>query len=274
MTRLSVLRMVAALPIVFGAIVPASAQEIVWSQTLNLPKGLNLPDGASVDVLGISVGDSYETVRARLEAIRAETPDAPAIEEVEQQLFYNGGGGVISARYVGELRLTRTAPQTTRTEERIVVRFSAPASGSQVIAIERSLDADDQAEQMRVGQLVEALTAKFGGAPDVMERGYLYRYQFDNGARTTAEGRYDCYDFAKTWKAENELSIINSNTGACDVLYEVWTGQGISEDHTAGVTFSIYDNERAKANLAADYAQFNAFVTEYQSSVGRAAPAL
>ena len=274
MTRLSALRFVAALPVVFGVCSPSLAQEIVWSQTLNLPKGLNLPDGISVDILGISVGDSYETVRARLEAIRAETPDAPPLEEREQQLFYNGGGGVISARYVGELRMTRTAPQTTRTEERIVVRFSAPASGSQVIAIERFLDTDDQAEQMRVGQLVEALTAKFGGTPDVMERGYLYRYQFDNGARTTAEGRYDCYDFAKTWKAENELSIINSKGGACDVLYEVWTGQGISEDHTAGVTFAIYDNERAKANLAADYAQFNAFVTEYQSSVGRAAPAL
>jgi hypothetical protein len=51
----------------------ALAQQIEWSQTLNLPKGLNLPQGVKGDMLGIELGESYAQVKARIEAIRQET---------------------------------------------------------------------------------------------------------------------------------------------------------------------------------------------------------
>jgi hypothetical protein len=255
-----------------GTSAPVLGQELAWSETQNLPKGLNLPDGVSLDVLGIAIGDTYETTRARLEALRAEAPDAGPVQEMKTQYFLNTGGGTISAEFVGELRLSRTAPGTGSTSEDIAVRFTAPSSGSQVVAIERKLDAGSQGEQMRLGQLLDAVAAKLGGPADDIGGG-RYRYQFDGGRRAAAEGQYECYDFAKTWHDEGTLDVINKD-GTCDAVYDVLFSEGISDDHARAVTFTVYDNERAKANLAADYAFFNAYVADYQKSVGGVAPAL
>lgn len=253
-----------------------AADDIQWSQTLDLPPGMNLPDGLAADILGISMGEDYASAKARLEAIRAETPDAPPLRESLTQYYLNTAGGSITASFVGEIFLERNVPGAINSEEKIWVRLTAPSSGSQVISVERTIRYLDQSDEIRISDLLAALSGKMGGPPDHPDSkssASLYRYQFDNGRQVPAQNQTDCYDYAETWSDQASLYMINES-GTCDIVLDVQVAAGISDDHARGVTFKLYDNDRAKASLGADYDFFNAYVDSVQNAPGGNTPKL
>ena len=67
-----VLGVVAAL-----AATQARTQTIQWKQSINLPKGLNLPKDVKADILGIELGDSYDELKPKLDALLKESIKQP-----------------------------------------------------------------------------------------------------------------------------------------------------------------------------------------------------
>jgi len=52
------------------------AQQIEWKQVQNTPKGLNLPQGIQLDILGITLGESFDEVKPKFEKLLAEVQPA------------------------------------------------------------------------------------------------------------------------------------------------------------------------------------------------------
>lgn len=291
--RNSVIAMVAIL-----APTAVVADEIVWKTVLETPKGLNLPSGIQPDILGIAIGDTLEEVRTKLEALDPEAmsasgiamPDTGDVAAMAQYMaqkragvdmsapfqeqitsLYMQGPTPIEANYISGMTLEREVEGDA--SEYISVTFSAPSSGSQAIAISRRLELRDQNNQVRISQLIDALAQRFGSAPDMLSTGQ-YKYQFDDGKRVAPQGGYDCFNFAETWgTSANTLENINPD-GTCDVGYDISFGLGISDEHARSVTFALYDNERAKANLGADFRFFDDYVEQVRAGTGGAVPAL
>jgi hypothetical protein len=261
----------------------SNAQQIDWKQTINLPKGLNMPQGVSADILGIQLGDTYEEASAKLEKIKAEA-NAPAesdkkIGKTERIIqLATPGGNLIKASYIGALRLDvdrmRGSPKGSET---VQVFFSAPSSGYQVLGVKRVLTYSNQQEQIRISDLVAALKAKYKSEPQVYPAGGTtkYLFQFDNGRAFVPPN-------AKPWTCGihisgslDEVNVKRFNEyGFCDVILHVEVRTGISNDHAQAVTFWLADNERTKQNVLADYAFFNGYARQYQQRSGGAAPKL
>lgn len=292
-------RIIASLATMLAAsITGAHADEVQWSQILDTPKDLNLPSDVRPDILGIALGDTLSEVRAKLEALDPQAmaasgmamPDPGDVQAMAQYMalkragndmsapfneqimtLYLQGPTPIEASYISSFTLERT-PEGNTTES-LTIQFSAPSSGSQVLLVQRHIEYADQASQIRVGELLDAIAAKMGSAPDALDNG-AFAYQFDGGSRVPAEGGYDCYYFASTWgDSPNALQNINPE-GRCDAAYGIQIAPGMSQDHARAVTFVLYDNERAKANLAADFQFFNDYAAQVQNSTGGATPKL
>lgn len=256
----------------------ALAQQIEWSQTLNLPKGLNLPQGVKGDMLGIELGESYAQVKARIEAIRQETK----AREDEKKIFQDEkvfrlplpSGGFVTASYAGGITLSISSHYN----ETVEVQFSAPSSGHQVVGVTRSLVYTKQADQIRISELVANLKGKFKGEPQFFRLGAAsvrYVFQFDDG-RMHNPPRPDinaCSPEASLANSAAAVPQINAS-GVCDVVLRVDVTTGISSDHASMVVFWLSDNERAKKNAGADYAFFNTYVRSLQQRTGGAAPKL
>lgn len=62
-----------ALAVAFAATGGAEAQQqdIRWTQTINVPKGQNMPRDRA-DILGLELGDTYEEAKAKLQKLAAE----------------------------------------------------------------------------------------------------------------------------------------------------------------------------------------------------------
>jgi len=283
--------------------VPAHAQQsIEWKQVTNLPKGLNLPQGLKLDILGIELGDSYAEVKAKLQKLAEEYPSAakPAgntandfilrqlgqmsgasdlapMEERKTIVRYQTPGGQVTAEFVGQIFLRRKLPNgNSKIDETIHVLLSAPSSGAQVYAVRRSLSYGN-GQQTSIAQFLEALKDKMGGAQaqPIGPSGNTYRYQFDNGRLValnppTQDGQ--CAVEVVGTEMRSFARSINSG-GACDVSLVARFSFGISREHAGSAEFYLSDQERAKANKEEDYAFVESYVRGLQSH-SSAAPKL
>lgn len=271
-------------------------QPIQWKQTINLPKGLNLPKGVTADILGIELGDSYAEAKAKLERLAAEAPPARQAPRSPMQLALDRGAGVsdakppleeqtdtirlrlpngdsIQAAYVGKIVLNRELPGSGagKIRELLTVQFSAPSSAQQVMGMERTLSYSEQIDQPRLSELLAKLKEKFQAEPQ--QHGNEYRFQFNDGrAFVPPNANVGTCRAQYVTSQQKDVPFIN-RTGDCDVVLNVKVHQGISPDHIVYVVFSLSDNERAKANLAADFAFFETYLKERQQQSG-AAPKL
>ncbi|WP_375415551.1 hypothetical protein [uncultured Bradyrhizobium sp.] len=85
MQRLQSSAVVMVTSLILGGAARAQQPAIQWKQTINVPKGLNLPRDTKVDILGIELGDTYDEVKAKLERLLAEsTPPKPKEPPVTQ----------------------------------------------------------------------------------------------------------------------------------------------------------------------------------------------
>jgi hypothetical protein len=277
-------------------------QQVQWTQTLNIPKGYNLPKGTSADVLGIELGDTYADAKAKLERLAAEAPSKaapptpaqtfrralepekpqPPLSETKTVIFLPvPSGPQIEASYVGFMILRRALPgaDARGIEENIYVRLSSPASGHQVVAIERSLIYSAQGDQPRAGELLGQLRQKFKAEPETVTTtttGAVYRFQFDDGRIfVPAKNQFACSPVSAMQHtvSARDIPTINSS-GNCDVVLEIAVNYGISSDHVKSIIFRYGDNQRAKENLTADFAFFDGYVKNVQQRTKGAAPKL
>lgn len=255
--------------LVFAA--PAVADDISWQQTLDLPIGLNLPQGVSGDILGITLGESYASAKAKIEALRDTAPNAEKndkkLTEITSKVQFNTPGTPIELTYPGGLllQINRYNPATPpKEDDTIEVTFSAPSSGNQVTKIRRTISYDRPEDQIRVSELVANLKAKFKSEPQVIEGGFIrYLFQFADGQPQAGSD-----------SIVNPCLSDDNSDGTCDVSLLVVMHQGISPDHARMVEFHLTDNDRAKQNGDADMAFFQSYVRSFQQQVGGAAPKL
>ncbi len=258
----------------------ANAQQIEWKQTLNLPKGLNMPQGVLADILGIELGETYPSARARLEAIQREAnlPDRDRNLRETKIVFDlpRPGGGAIEAAYIGGvlLKLDRS-----KSAEHIEIRFSAPSSGHQVMGVRRQISYDSQQEQPRTSELLANLKAKYKSEPRSyrIASNHIYVFQYNDGRVFNPPGANfsTCRAQAFTASGYSQAYVKEVNEdGTCDVVLRIEIRPGISDDHIASVEFWLSDNERTKRNLAADFAFFEGYVRQLQNRSGGAAPKL
>ena len=264
-----------------GAI--AQQEEIKWSQTLNIPKGQTIFRDRA-DILGIEFGDTYAEAKAKLQKLSAEGvqkkgPSAdlgermieqmdgqdrrPPLRE-ERTLFrvnVPGASTVITASYVGKLILNRQLPGARPITETIQVYLSSPASGQQVTGMERLISYPTDADQPRVSEFIGQMEAKLKAKPQVFPRsdGAEYRFQFNDGQPFVPAVRStnSCSAHLVVGEAHSVRNV--NSTGDCDVVMQVQVNFGISRDHARSIAFYFGDNERAKANAAADFA----FISDY-----------
>ncbi len=266
-------------------------QEVEWKQTINTPKGVSMPRDRA-DILGIELGDTYEDAKAKLLKLYGEGVQPKAAFLTEEQRRQNrfsgtsapeplaeeksvfrfqpqGSALMMTASYVAKLTMKRQAKGVTdrAVEEEIKVFLSAPASGHQVIGVERYINYYTDGDQPRVSEVLAQVNAKMKAGPAVRmvsDQGH-YTYQFDNGKFVLDEspmGPTRCYPQHATTDAR-EVPNIN-RTGTCDAMLFIKVGFGISRDHARFIQFVLSDNERAKANLSADFT----FVRDYIRGLG------
>ncbi|HRK68420.1 MAG TPA: hypothetical protein PKY73_12775 [Hyphomonas sp.] len=262
----------------------ATADEIQWKETQNIPKGLNFPEDVTGDILGIEIGDSYAEAKAKLEKLKAESPpdfggkpDATIAESTEVIFLPLPGKGRIEAEMVGNIRLERAwlGKGQLRITENLTVWLSAPSSGHQVHGLERWLHYREQADQVSIPEMLAKLEQKFGATPVMKFQGsesvqYLWRFddrKLQNGLNK--ELKRSCGFASGFTVQQNEVENLNP-TGDCDAALEVQFTYGISENHAKGVRFQLFDIERIKSNLTADFAFFDTYVEELRTQASPA----
>lgn len=276
-------------------------QDIQWKQVINLPKGLNQPQGVSLDILGLELGDTYTVAKSKLEKLAAESaegqPSAPqsgagglmqrqldqmsgaddstkAVREVTNTFRLQTPGGFITASYVGQLHMQRRLPGQTKASNRESFRlyFSAPSSGHQVIGIVRDLTYGNEADQPRISETVSRLSDKLKTRPQVLER--KFRYQFNDG-QAFAPPNPTVLSCSADMAANSPDAARNANrTGNCDVVLDINVGPGISNDHARNLEFTLSDNERTRQNVSADFRFVGDYVRNLQSQSTGAPPKL
>lgn len=266
----------------------ASADELQWKETLNIGKGVNFPEGVTADILGIEIGDSYADAKAKLEKLKAESPphfggkpDANISQSTEVIYLPLPGGGRIEAETLGSMTLERASlgKGKLRISETVTVWLSAPSSGQQVHGVERWLHYHDQADQISIPEMLAKLEQKFGAKPVVKLRGneaiqYLWRYDSRTlQSALNSELKRSC-GFASGFAVQqDEVENLNP-TGECDAMLEVQFTYGISDNHAKGVRFQLFDIERIKSNMTADFAFFDSYVEELRSGPTQDTPRL
>ncbi|QCI63951.1 hypothetical protein [Phreatobacter stygius] len=249
----------------------AQTPQVQWRQVANTPKGLNLPSGVKADILGIGLGDTYAEATAALARLRTEAgPTSPPPQERKTEILHHTSTGGLLASFVSDIIMIRPLPGTGgagRISESLSVRFSAPASGHQVVAVSRNLTYQNSADEPRLSEVLAQLKAKFGAEPRVLtgsdQRTRYLRIQYDNGrAIAPADGNLMSSCMAQTTiTAASSIASINT-AGNCDVVLNMTVTTGISPDHIQRVEFVLSDNERAKVNATADYAFIEAYAKE------------
>jgi hypothetical protein len=254
-------------------------QQVEWKQTLNTPKGLNLPSGLKGELLGVELGDSYAEVKDKLKKLQAEgSGERAPPTEARMGLRMPVPGGTVDAVYIGQTLLIRDTPgSTNRTvHDSIKIKFSAPSSGHQVIGIERSIRYFVPGDQARVSEVLAAVKTKFKAEAQRVDE-FTHRFMWDNG-RSYVPPRVEPFNACRPqYGLQGDIgsigSIINPK-GDCDVVLDVVFQFGISKDHAESVTFILSDNERTKLNLTADSAFLDGYVRDLQNRTKGNAPKL
>ncbi|AMN40488.1 hypothetical protein [Rhodoplanes sp. Z2-YC6860] len=254
--------------------------QIEWKQTLDIPKGQNIPRDQA-DVLGVELGDRYVEAKAKLEKLNAEGIQPPTVEPchprasrceeqppprlTEQKKLFDlraPGHSVMTASYVAVLKLSRELPGNGKEpiRETIMLYLSAPSSGQQVVAIQRDVYYPD-ADQPQVTALIDALKAKFKTQPHIS--GNTISFQFDQG-RPAARlaGPVDCRAEIEAMQSLQDVQKVNRR-GDCDVVMTAEIVRGVSANHVRIMKIMLGDNERMKANSIADYT----FISDYIKSL-------
>lgn len=286
-----------ALALLFLALGTAAhgQQQIEWKQVVNTPKGLNMPAGIKAEILGLELGETYADTRSKLERLAnegikraqstslsqrmanelsGESPAKPLEEKTMNfRLPVPGGSMNLTATYVAELEVRRELPGsgTQTISETIRAKYSAPSSGHQLLLLERLLMYSSHvvADQPRISELVSQLKTKYGPnvQTDDLGSSVEYLFQFDNGTAITKPNAISekCYTFETTGVMQSSHVPTINRTGNCDVILRVEIRYGISKDHAQSVKFTFSDNERAKANLTADFAFLNNYLRDLQT---------
>ncbi|MGD9714617.1 MAG: hypothetical protein AB7V46_21545 [Thermomicrobiales bacterium] len=267
--------------------------EVQWTQTLSTPKGATIPRDRA-DIVGIEMGDTYAEAKAKLlklfeEGIqpREAQEDVPPftkykvvpVKETRTSLRFKAPGSsqIVTASFVRRLKMERetkgTGPRAI--DETIEVVLSSPASGHQVIGIERTLEFRNESDQPRVSEFLAQVNAKLKGQPRISLIGDqgTYTYQFNDG-NVVAPSKSDnyCYTRHGDFQAAQLVSI--NKTGDCDAVLQIKIGFGISRDHAKYIQFVFSDNDRVKANLTADFAFVENYVRTLQDKTRGATPKL
>lgn len=101
----------------------AVAQGIEWEHVVHAPSALSLPQGARIDVLGISAGDTPEQVKAVLEAYAPDEMAAGKPEmSLEQEMMASISGARVRAPFVETERIL-TLPLSTPIQVRHLARY-------------------------------------------------------------------------------------------------------------------------------------------------------
>ena len=285
----------AAVVAVLALAAPSHAQDIEWKQTLNIAKGQNIARERA-DILGIEFGDSYAEAKAKLqkldaESIRADAPGElcnsprmralggcekpePTLREEKSVFdFRMPGHSVMTATYVGALKLTRALPGKGKEpiRETITVHLSAPSSGHQVVAMRRDIHYPDS-DQPQVSALIDALKAKFKAQPHIA--GNTVSFQFDEGKPAARlAGPVDCRPQIEAMRDLQRVRTVNQR-GDCDVVMVVNIVRGVSQNHARILQFEFGDNERLKANSIADYTYIDDTIRSLQGRTLGATPKL
>jgi hypothetical protein len=278
-------------------------QSIEWTQTLNLPKGLNLPKELKADILGIEIGDTYRDASAKLQSLLKESATPPRkpmdaasrtaaeidgastrqpLEESKMQIFLPlPGGSRIEASFVGKITLKRESVGVGpgKIRDNVDVYFSAPSSGHQVFAIVRLVSYGEHGDQPRIEPLIAALKQKFGSEARTLpgNTGLQFSYQFNDGRAVANSTPHSiaCGGTVITADGVSQRDVPNINPkGECDVSMDASFNFGISKDHAQAIWFTLRDNERAKRNLTADFDFFGSYVKKLQERTGGAPPKL
>jgi hypothetical protein len=273
-------------------------QPIEWKQMANTPKGLNLPSGVKVDIIGFELGEPYSEARAKLaayfkEALKDNPKPPPADpyamddftpgqrineERTQFRLQAPNQAAIIDAVFVSNIHtnMSKERPGRKSLEESIKINLSAPSSGHQVLGIERHVHFPEASDQPRISEVIAMLSQKLGGQPQVISRSpsTVVRYQYNNG-KLFVPARSDYSSCMHRGEVVDQAALREINpSGDCDVVYELTASHGISPDHASHLKFQLSDNERAKANGTADYAFFSSYIKSLQQNVKGAAPKL
>lgn len=246
-----------------GAVSSVAAQEVQWKQTLDLPKGQHISRDRA-DILGIEFGDTYAEAKAklakldsegiqpkaplaackdpRMQGLRAcQTAAAPKLSEEKNIFdFRMPGHSVMTASYVGVLKLTRTLPGQGKepVREYITLYLSAPASGHQVVAMRRDIHYPDS-DQPQISALLDALKAKFKAEPHIA--GNTVSFQFDNGKPAARpQGRVYCSPAIDAMREFQAVRTVNQR-GDCDVVMVLDIARGVSQNHARILQFQFGD---------------------------------
>ncbi|MBZ0149392.1 MAG: hypothetical protein K8F62_17895 [Pseudorhodoplanes sp.] len=296
-----------------GIGVVRAQQQIEWKQTINVPKGQTLSRDRA-DILGIELGDTYAEAKAKLQKLYEEVrkkPPAPAAKaeapkkpisagaqflnsqaspsasppkdpvREEQKIFRiqsPGASTVVTASFAAKLVMERELQGTANRTigERVTVFLSAPASGQQVLGIERSISYRAESDQPRVSELLAQLKQKMKANPQVDEsrESAVYVYQFNDGQPVEVrKPNTPACPMHHNIENAGQLQDIN-RTGNCDAVLRVQVNFGISRDHAKYLNFILSDNDRTKANVGADFAFVEGYIRSLQERARGAPPKL
>ncbi|MEA2950917.1 MAG: hypothetical protein QOJ96_437 [Alphaproteobacteria bacterium] len=291
--------------VVLGVVVALSTTQartetMQWKQTLNLPKGMNLPKDVKADILGIEPGDTYAELKPKLEALLKESvrqlppqrtraqkrasegmgnDDSPPMTEESTTLRFPTPGGVVELEpYAAVINLKRELPGTGKPTitDLLTIYLSGPASGHQVLGVVRVLSYNANEDQPRISEIIPRLAEKYKSSPQTFTAGpgAIYRFQFDNGRAIAPSGASatTCQPVYNIDKADYVPQI--NRDGTCDVVLSVSVYPGLTADHAKRIEFALGDNERAKANLTADFGFLDAYVRDMQGKAKGVAPKL
>lgn len=250
-------------------------QEIEWKQIINVPKGEYIPRG-SADILGLEIGDSYAETKAKLDKLANGSP----IREPKTVFRFQmpGASTIVTASYIGSAELERTTQGGSgrNIKDKLVLFFTAPSSGQQLVGLSRSVDYYGEPDQPRVSELIDMVKAKMKGEPQInaLNGTTTFYFVFKQGklAAPKPPGLNRCA-WHHTAQNASVLPQINKD-GECDAAFIVTVWHGISRDHAKSVNFSIYDNERLKATATADYRYVELYLKDLQERTRGAPPKL
>ncbi|WP_420133542.1 hypothetical protein [Rhodopseudomonas sp.] len=290
-----------AATLVLTASVPAHAQqgEIQWTQTINVPKGQNMPRDRA-DILGLELGDSYDEAKAKIQNLAAEgiqpkPAGGSAADRMvarmngqrsgpqpmrEERRIYNfkapGANSTISASFVQKIELSRELPSAKgKISDSLAVHFSAPSSGHQIIGVTRSITYGSDGDQPLISDTLAQLKKKMQFEPQAINAGGVkYRFQFNDG-NPYAPPKPTLTSCLPGYGVEYAGGLKNVNeSGDCDAFLEMSAQTGISSNHASILFFTLSDNDRTKANLTADFTFLTEYVERLQQNTRGAPPKL
>jgi hypothetical protein len=292
----SMIALALALATTGGAV--AQQDDIRWTQTINVPKGQNMPRDRA-EILGIELGDTYGEAKAKVQKLASEgiqtKPPLDAAARLaakldgqrlgpppvsEERRLYRlqapGGDSTITASFVHRIEFTRELPTPNgKIGETIAVQFSAPSSGHQVLGVMRSISYYEKGDQPLISETLAQLVNKMQFDPQIIgpER-TKFRFQFNDG-KPFAPPKPSITSCLLSYNHENAAGMQNINQQSdCDAVLEVSMTPGISSNHARNINFILSDNDRTKANLTADFAFLRDYVQKLQQETRGAPPKL